>query len=327
MTPIRNNWTREEISTLYHLPILELIYQGATVHREYHEAGEVQVCTLLSVKTGGCPEDCSYCPQAARYHTNVKVHKLMEVDEVLSKAREAKEAGSTRFCMGAAWREVRDNRDFDKVIEMVKGVNSMDMEVCCTLGMLTEEQAKRLSEAGLYAYNHNLDTSEEFYGDIISTRTYNDRLETLSNVRKAKISVCSGGIIGLGEHEHDRIGMLHTLATLPEHPESVPVNALVPVEGTPLEDQPKVSVWEMLRMIATARIIMPKAMVRLSAGRVRMTLEEQALCFLAGANSIFAGDKLLTTPNPGLVQDQEMFQILQLKPRPANKKEPDILIR
>jgi biotin synthase len=321
MTLIRNNWSREEIAAIYNTPVLELIYQAATVHRQFHNPQEVQVCTLLSVKTGGCPEDCAYCPQAARYHTNVKVQKLMEVDEVLSKAAEAKDSGSTRFCMGAAWREVRDNRDFDKVIEMVKGVNAMGMEVCCTLGMLTHEQALKLKAAGLYAYNHNLDTSAEFYGDIISTRTFDDRLETLENVRQAKISVCSGGIIGMGEKQNDRIGMLHTLATLPEHPESVPVNALVPVEGTPLEDQEKVSLWEMVRMIATARIIMPKAMVRLSAGRVRMTLEEQALCFLAGANSIFAGDKLLTTPNPNVIQDKEMFQILQLKPRPSHKSE------
>ena len=320
MTPIRNNWTREEIAAIYNQPILNLIYQAASVHREYNDAQEVQVCTLLSVKTGGCPEDCAYCPQAARYHTEVKVEKLMEVGEVLQKATEAKEAGSTRFCMGAAWREVRDNRDFDKVIEMVKGVSTMGMEVCCTLGMLTPEQAKKLKDAGLYAYNHNLDTSEEFYDDIITTRTYNDRLDTLESVRQAKISVCSGGIIGMGEREEDRIGMLHVLATLPEHPESVPVNALVPVEGTPLEDQPRVSVWEMVRMIATARIIMPKAMVRLSAGRVRMNLEEQALCFLAGANSIFAGDKLLTTPNPGYIRDQEMFQVLELRPREAYKK-------
>jgi len=219
--------------------------------------------------------------------------------------------------MGAAWREVRDNRDFDKVIEMVKGVNELGLEVCCTLGMLTHEQALKLKEAGLYAYNHNLDTSEDFYNDIVTTRTYEDRLTTLENVRKARISVCSGGIIGMGEKETDRIGMLHVLATLPEHPESVPVNALVPVEGTPLENQPRVSVWEMVRMIATARIIMPRSMVRLSAGRVRMSLEEQALCFLAGANSIFAGDKLLTTPNPDFVDDQKMFQILQLKPRKA----------
>lgn len=317
---IRNNWTREEIAEIFNSPILELIHRAGIVHHQYHDAQEVQVCTLLSVKTGGCPEDCSYCPQAARYHTNVKVHKLLEVDEVIDKAKEARENGSTRFCMGAAWREVRDNRDFDKVLDMVKGVNDLGMEVCCTLGMLTHEQATKLKDAGLYAYNHNLDTSEEFYGDVITTRNYKDRLDTLEHVRKAKISVCSGGIIGMGEMEGDRIGMLHTLATLPEHPESVPVNALVPVEGTPLEDQPKVSVWDMLRMIATARIIMPRAMVRLSAGRVRMTLEEQALCFLAGANSIFAGDKLLTTPNPGVVQDKEMFQVLQLKPRVSHKE-------
>ena len=320
MDAIRTDWTREEISEIYNQPILNLVYQGASVHRQYHDPQEVQVCTLLSVKTGGCPEDCAYCPQAARYHTDVKVQKLLAVEEVLAHAREAKENGSTRFCMGAAWREVRDNRDLDKVIEMVKGVSTMGLEVCCTLGMLTPEQAQKLKDAGLYAYNHNLDTSKEFYDEIISTRTYDDRLETLENVRGAKISVCSGGIIGMGEKEEDRIGMLHILATLREHPESVPVNALVPVEGTPLEDQPKVSVWEMLRMIATARIIMPKAMIRLSAGRVRMNLEEQALCFLAGANSIFAGDKLLTTPNPGIVRDQEMFQKLELKPRAAYKK-------
>lgn len=320
MTAIRNNWTREEIAAIYNTPVLDLIYQAATVHREFHDPQEVQVCTLLSVKTGGCPEDCAYCPQAARYNTNVKVQKLMEVNEVIEKAIEAKESGSTRFCMGAAWREVRDNRDFDKVIDMVKGVNSLGLEVCCTLGMLSPEQAQKLKDAGLYAYNHNLDTSEDFYDDIISTRTYKDRLDTLDHVRKANISVCSGGIIGMGEQENDRIGMLLTLATLPEHPESVPVNALVPVEGTPLEDQPKVSVWEMVRMIATARIIMPKTMVRLSAGRVRMNLEEQALCFMAGANSIFAGDKLLTTPNPGYIKDQEMFQQLQLTPRKAYKE-------
>lgn len=312
---IRNDWTREEISEIFHSPILELIYRAASVHRQFHDPQEVQVCTLLSIKTGGCPEDCAYCPQAARYHTDVKVHKLMTVKEVLAKAKEALEAGSTRFCMGAAWREVRDNKDFDKVIEMVKGVAQMGLEVCCTLGMLTPQQAQKLKEAGLYAYNHNLDTSEEYYDEIITTRTYQDRLETLENVRKAKISVCSGGIIGMGESLNDRIGMLHTLATLPEHPESVPVNALVAVEGTPLESQERVSVWEMIRMIATARIIMPKAMVRLSAGRVMMNMEEQALCFLAGANSIFAGEKLLTTPNPEYDRDKEMFQILNLKPR------------
>ncbi|HAA11979.1 MAG TPA: biotin synthase BioB, partial [Cytophagales bacterium] len=234
MTEIRKDWTREEIKAIYDQPFLELVYQAATVHREYHDPQEVQVCTLLSIKTGGCPEDCAYCPQAARYHTDVKVHKLLPTEEVIEKASNAKANGSTRFCMGAAWREVRDNRDFDRVLDMVKGVTSMGMEVCCTLGMLTDEQAKKLADAGLYAYNHNLDTSEEFYDDIISTRTYDDRLETLDNIRNNKISVCSGGIIGMGETVNDRIGMLHTLATLPEHPESVPVNALVPVEGTPL---------------------------------------------------------------------------------------------
>jgi biotin synthase len=317
---IRNDWSREEISEIYNSPVLELIYRAASVHREYNDPSEVQVCTLLSVKTGGCPEDCSYCPQAARYHTDVKVQKLMEVDEVLQAANDARESGSTRFCMGAAWREVRDNRDFDKVLDMVKGVNSMGLEVCCTLGMLNEDQAIKLKDAGLYAYNHNLDTSEEHYEEIISTRTYDDRLDTIENVRKAKISVCSGGIIGMGEQHEDRVGMLHTLSNLPEHPESVPVNALVPVEGTPLAEQPRVSIWEMLRMIATARIIMPKAMVRLSAGRTEMNTEEQALCFLAGANSIFAGDKLLTTPNPGVDADKQMFQTLNLKPRKSFKE-------
>ena len=320
MSLIRNNWTRKEIQVIYDMPVMDLIYEAATVHRKYNDPNEVQVCTLLSVKTGGCPEDCSYCPQAARYQTDVKVHKLLPTEEVLGKAKEAKESGSTRFCMGAAWREVRDNSDFDRVLDMVKGVNAMGMEVCCTLGMLTEEQAEKLKDSGLYAYNHNIDTSEENYNEVITTRDFDDRIETINHVRKAGISVCSGGIIGMGESDTDRIGMLHTLSTMPEHPESVPVNALVPVEGTPLEEQPRVSVWEMIRMIATARIIMPKSMVRLSAGRVRMSLEEQALCFMAGASSIFAGDKLLTTPNPDVVKDEEMFQTLNLKPRKSFKE-------
>jgi len=319
MAFIRNDWTIEQVEEIYNIPLLELIYQAASVHREYNDPQEVQVCTLLSVKTGGCPEDCVYCPQAARYHTDIDVHKLLPVEEVLESALKAKESGSTRFCMGAAWREVRDNSDFDQVLEMVKGVNKIGLEVCCTLGMLTEDQAQKLKKAGLYAYNHNIDTSQEYYDQIITTRKFEDRLNTLNHVREANISVCSGGIIGMGESVKDRIGMLHTLCTLPEHPESVPVNALVPVEGTPLEEQEKVSVWEMVRMIASARILMPKAMVRLSAGRVRMNVEEQALCFLAGANSIFAGDKLLTTPNPEVASDQEMFQTLNLKPRDAYK--------
>lgn len=318
---IRHDWSLEEIKEIYHSPVLELTHRASTVHHKYQKTGEVQVCTLLSVKTGGCPEDCSYCPQAARYQTDVKVHRLLDTDEVLEKAQRAKDGGSTRFCMGAAWREVRDNRDFDRVLDMVKGVNNLGLEVCCTLGMLTEEQAQKLKEAGLYAYNHNLDTSEEHYDEIISTRTYDDRLDTIKNVNKANISVCSGGIIGLGETDDDRVKMLHTLATMPIHPESVPVNALVPVEGTPLENQELVNVWEMVRMIATARIIMPGAMVRLSAGRERMSTEEQALCFMAGANSIFTGEKLLTTPNPDFDEDKKMFNLLGLHPRQAFKAE------
>lgn len=320
-TALRNDWSLEEIQAIYNKPVLELIVEAANVHKQYQATGEVQVCTLLSVKTGGCSEDCAYCPQAARYHTGVDVHKLMSQEQVLTAAQRAKEGGSTRFCMGAAWREVRDNRDFDKVLDMVKGVNDMGLEVCCTLGMVNEYQAEKLKEAGLYAYNHNLDTSEDNYASIITTRTYDDRLNTIDNVRKAGISVCSGGIIGLGETDEDRMKMLYTLSTMEQHPESVPVNALVPVKGTPLEHQPLVSVWEMVRMIATARILMPKSMVRLSAGRERMSVTDQALCFLAGANSIFTGEKLLTTPNPDFDADKAMFELLGLNPRKSFKEE------
>jgi biotin synthase len=318
---LRNDWTVSEIKAIYDTPLLDLIYRAATVHREYNAIGEVQVCTLLSIKTGGCPEDCAYCPQAARYSTGVNVQALMKKEEVLEYAAKAKAAGSTRFCMGAAWREVRDNKDFDRVLDMVKGVNEMGMEVCCTLGMLNEGQAQKLADAGLYAYNHNLDTSPEYYGEIITTRTYDDRLQTLDNVRKAGVTVCCGGIIGLGESHEDRIGMLHTLSTLPQHPESVPINALVRVKGTPLAENAKVDVWDMVRMIATARILMPATMVRLSAGRAGMSQAEQALCFMAGANSIFAGEKLLTTPNPSFEEDNLMFGLLGLKPRVAFKDE------
>lgn len=313
---IRNDWTIQEIEDIYHQPLLELVYQAATIHRQFHQPGEVQVCTLLSVKTGGCPEDCSYCGQAARYHTGITVKALMSKDEVVAIARRAKDAGSSRFCMAAAWREVRDNRDFENILEMVEGVNELGLEVCCTLGMLSESQAARLQQAGLYAYNHNLDTSKEHYQEIISTRTFDDRLSTLKNVRKAGISVCSGGIIGLGETHADRINMLHTLSTLPQHPESVPVNALARVKGTPLTDLPKVDSWEMTRMIATARILMPQAMVRLSAGRAEMSTEEQSWCFMAGANSIFTSEseELLVTPNPRLADDKRMFDLLGLKP-------------
>ena len=320
-TVIRNDWSLEEIYEIYNMPLLELVFKAATIHKKYNDTAEVQVCTLLSIKTGGCTEDCAYCPQAARYNTGVNVHALMKKDEVLAYAQKAKDAGSTRFCMGAAWREVRDNKDFDRVLDMVKGVNELGMEVCCTLGMLTETQAQKLADAGLYAYNHNLDTSSEYYDHIITTRTYNDRLQTLDNVRKAGVSVCCGGIIGLGETHEDRIKMLYTLSNMPEHPESVPINALVAIAGTPLENNQKVDVWDMIRMIATARILMPKSMVRLSAGRTSMSISEQALCFMAGANSIFAGDKLLTTPNPSFEEDDAMFQLLGLKPRVAFKEE------
>lgn len=318
---IRHDWTKKEISDIYHTPILELVYRAATVHRKYQDTGEVQVCTLLSIKTGGCPEDCAYCSQSVHNKSGVKVESLMKTDEVLENARKAKEAGSTRFCMGAAWREVRDNRDFDRVLDMIRGVNDMGMEVCCTLGMLSEEQANKLHDAGLYAYNHNLDTSPEYYDKIIHTRTYEDRLNTLENVRKAGVTVCCGGIIGLGETHEDRISMLQVLSALPEHPESVPINALVPVEGTPLAHNPKFDVWDMIRMIATARILMPTAMVRLSAGRKEMSVAEQAFCFMAGANSIFTGEKLLTTPNPTFDEDKIMFDMLGLQPRESFKNE------
>ena len=316
------NWTKEEILTVYNTPLLELIARAAEVHKLHHKTGEVQISSLLSIKTGGCPEDCAYCPQAARYHTEVKVHKLMGVAEVSACADNAKAGGASRMCLGAAWREVRDNRDFDKVLDMVKVINSKGLEVCATLGMVTEDQARKLADAGLYAYNHNIDTSEDNYNNIISTRTYDDRLNTIHNVRKAGLTVCSGGIIGMGESAEDRIGMLHTLSILRPQPESVPINALVAVEGTPLEDQPPVPVWDMVRMIATARIVLPKTAVRLSAGRLSMSMEGQALCFLAGANSIFAGDKLLTTPNPKYNEDMEMFRILGLSPKKAFADKP-----
>src|SRR5690606_12749044 len=248
---LRHDWREEELLAVYDKPLLELIYEAATVHRMWHRADEIQLSTLLSVKTGGCPEDCSYCGQAARYHTSIEVQALLPTETVIARAKEAKEQGASRFCMAAAWREVRDNRDFDRIIDMVKGVNALGMEVCCTLGMLTGEQAKRLQEAGLYAYNHNLDTSENYYDEIISTRTFDNRLQTIANVRNAGITVCSGGIIGLGESKADRLSMLQTLANMEIHPESVPINALAPVQGTPLQDNPKVDIWDMVRMIAT----------------------------------------------------------------------------
>lgn len=316
---VRNNWTLNEIKEIYYRPLLDLVFEAATVHRQNKSYGEVQISSLISIKTGGCKEDCAYCPQAARYHTGVEVEPLMTVEKVKARAEVAKANGASRLCMGAAWREVRDNKDFDRVLEMVSEVNDMGLEVCCTLGMLTYEQAERLKEAGCFAYNHNIDTSVENYGNIITTRTFDDRLNTLNNVRKAKLSVCCGGIVGLGETDDDRVKMLHTLATMEQHPDSVPINALVAVKGTPLENNERVSINEMLRMIATARIIMPKSVVRLSAGRNEMSIAEQALCFMAGANSIFAGEKLLTTPNPDFDTDMQMFNMLGLTPRKAFK--------
>ena len=309
---MRHNWTREEILEIYNKPLMELLYEAATVHREFHDPNTVQVSTLLSIKTGGCPEDCGYCPQAARYHTDIEGNDLMRVSHVKAQALRAKAAGSSRVCMGAAWRNVKDGEEFDQVLEMVRTINKLDMEVCCTLGMITENQAQRLAEAGLYAYNHNLDTSEEYYKDVISTRAFQDRLDTIGNVRKTNVTVCSGGIIGMGESAEDRAGMLVALARLNPQPESVPINALVPVEGTPMEEQQKVSIWEMVRMVATTRIVMPETQVRLSAGRTDMSREGQAMCFFAGANSIFAGDKLLTTPNPDVTEDMVMFKELGL---------------
>lgn len=310
MSTIKHNWTKQEIIDIYNKPLMDLLYEAATTHRLHHDPNVVQVSTLLSIKTGGCPEDCGYCPQAARYHTKVEGNDLMSVSQVKAQALRAKAGGSSRVCMGAAWRNVKDGAEFDDVLEMVRTINKLDMEVCCTLGMLTENQAHRLAEAGLYAYNHNLDTSEEYYKEVISTRGFNDRLQTIENVRKTNVTVCSGGIIGMGESIEDRAGMLVALATLDPQPESVPINALVPVEGTPMEEEKPVEIWEMIRMVATARIVMPETQVRLSAGRTNMSREGQAMCFFAGANSIFAGDKLLTTPNPDVNEDMKMFETL-----------------
>jgi biotin synthase len=310
---LRHDWKREEIRAIYHQPLLELIFQAQQIHRQFHQPGEVQLCRLLSIKTGGCPEDCAYCPQSAHYPTEVKPGALMPVEEVRRAAERARDEGATRFCMGAAWREVRDGRDFENVLAMVREVASLGMEVCCTLGMLNEHQARRLAEAGLTAYNHNLDTSPEYYGAIITTRRYEDRLRTLEYVRRAGISVCSGGIIGMGESDEDRVGLLHQLAAMNPHPESVPINLLVRVEGTPLGEAEPADPLTLARTIATARILMPASMVRLSAGRRSLSRESAALCFMAGANSIFFGEKLLTTPNPGRDEDELLFRDLGLR--------------
>ena len=317
MSPVRNDWTRAEIAELFDLPFTELLFRAASVHRERFNPAEVQRSTLLSIKTGGCPEDCGYCNQSAKHDSGLKASKLMQVQAVMQAAAQAKDAGSTRFCMGAAWRNPHD-RDMPAIIEMVKGVRQMGMETCMTLGMLTPKQADMLAEAGLDYYNHNIDTSPENYEKVITTRTFEDRLDTLDNVRSAGINVCSGGIIGMGETREDRVGFIHALAVLPKHPESVPVNALVPVKGTPLGDMladtpmAKIDEIEFVRTVAAARITMPESMVRLSAGRESMSDSAQALCFLAGANSIFTGDKLLTTPNAGDDRDGALFAKLGL---------------
>lgn len=312
---IRHDWSVAEAEALFALPFNDLVFRAQAVHRAHFPANQVQLSTLLSIKTGGCPEDCAYCPQAARYDTGVEAQKLMAVDAVISEARRAKEAGASRYCMGAAWREPKD-RDLDAICGMVHGVKALGLETCMTLGMLTGAQAQRLKDAGLDYYNHNIDTSPEYYGEIITTRTYQERLDTLSHVRDAGMKVCCGGIVGMGESAKDRAGMLVTLANLPEHPESVPINMLVQVQGTPLDGTRKLDPLDFVRTVAAARIMMPKSMVRLSAGREEMSDELQALCFLAGANSIFAGPKLLTTPNPGRDHDSHLFERLGIKPMP-----------
>lgn len=317
---LRYDWTVREIEAIHNLPLPYLIYRAQTLHRRYHNPEEVQACSLLSIKTGGCPEDCAYCPQSAHYNTGVTRAALLPLEEALAAARRARDGGATRFCMGAAWRDVPDGPDFHRVLEMVRGVRALGMEACCTLGMLTDAQAVALAEAGLTAYNHNLDTSPEFYGTIITTRTYRERLDTLTRVRSAGVTVCSGGIIGMGESLEDRIRLLEQLATQNPHPESVPINSLVRVEGTPLANQDSVDPFDFVRMIATARVLMPVSMVRLAAGRMSLTPEAQALCFLAGANSIFLGDRLLTTPNPGEDSDRRLLDRLGMRLRTAEAK-------
>jgi len=311
---LRHDWKKSEVQSIYEAPIPELVYRAQTLHREFHAPDRVQTCQLISIKTGGCPEDCAYCPQSAHYDADVELQGLLEPEQVIRAARDARSRGVTRFCMGAAWRQAPQGREFEKVLEMVRGVSALGMEVCCTLGMLTEVQAVRLKEAGLSAYNHNLDTSPEFYGSIITTRVYEERFRTLAAVRKAGITVCCGGILGMGETERDRVGLLHQLATLEPHPESVPINMLVRVEGTPLASMTALDPLEMVRAIATARILMPASRVRLAAGRKQLSPEAVTLCFLAGANSIFVGEKLLTTPNPGPDEDEELLRSLGMKP-------------
>jgi biotin synthase len=321
---IRHDWTPEQIRQLYDHGLLDLVFRAAVVHRRFHDPAELQVCKLISVKTGACPEDCAYCSQSSRYDTGVAPTALMSESEVLQIAARAKETGVTRVCLGAAWRSVKDNQQFEQILKMVRGITDMGMEVCCTLGMLNHDQARRLEAAGLYAYNHNIDTSERFYETIITTRKFADRLDTIAQVRKTNVTVCCGGIIGMGETADDRIAMLHTLATMQPHPESVPINILSKVPGTPLADQPDVPVWETARMIALARLLMPRSVVRLSAGRAKLSVSDQALCFLAGANSIFSSEtgQMLTraVPSPTYDADAALMDLLGMKPRPPFKE-------
>ncbi|HEY2811698.1 MAG TPA: biotin synthase BioB [Rhabdochlamydiaceae bacterium] len=320
MNSIRYDWTLEEMKELYDLALIDLIAKSHALHCQYHRVGEVQVCTLISIKTGGCPEDCKYCAQSSRYQTPIAAQPMMSYEEVLKAAQKGVESGATRICLGAAWRQVRDGKQFEEVLRMIQGIAALGVEVCCTLGMLQEHQAKRLKEAGLYAYNHNLDSSETFYKAFVTTRSYQDRLDTLDIVEVAHLSICCGGILGMGEKITDRLELLLKLATRHPHPGSVPINQLTQIPGTPFEDQPKLSFWEVLRIIAIARITMPQAMVRLSCGRVHMSYEEQLLCFFTGANSIFAGEKLLTVANPSLDKDTEMFALFGLKKQRAFNK-------
>ena len=319
---VRNDWTREEIQALYNQPFLDLVFEAQRIHREHFDPNTIQVSTLLSIKTGKCPEDCKYCSQSARYDSKLEAEKRIAVDKVIQEAKEALASGSSRFCMGAAWRNPHE-RDMPYVLEMVSEVKALGLETCMTLGMLNQSQAERLSEAGLDYYNHNLDTSREYYPNVITTRSYDDRLNTLDHVRQAGMKVCSGGIVGLGENSKDRIGLLYELATLPIHPESVPINMLVPIEGTPLADVEKLDITEWIRTIAVARIIMPKSYIRLSAGRESLSDADQALAFMAGANSLFSGEKLLTTPNAGEGKDKQLFDKLGLvveKAKPSIKE-------
>lgn len=318
MQNIRTDWNLSEVQDLYRTPLFELMIKASEVHRKFHNPIEMQICTLISVKTGGCQEDCKYCAQSSRYQTSVKAEAMLTVDEVKEKAKAAISQGVTRICLGAAWKKVRDSATFDSILKMVSELAEMGVEVCCTLGTLNESQAQKLKQAGVYAYNHNIDTSREYYPQVITTRTFDERLQTLETVRKTGISVCCGGILGLGESENDRISFLHTLCTQDSHPESVPINQLHPIPGTPFGDRKPVDFWEVLRTIATARILMPCSMVRLSAGRIRLTWEQQSLCFLAGANSLWFGEKLLTVENPALKNDEAMFTLFGLKKRPSN---------